>query len=105
MKKNKFSTFISSLYNSLKEGTIAVIDFIKAFLSDEGGELSSKRLAMLFLIGCLGYAFLFSCISGKAIGASEHLIDALVTVILFLGGFTNIDRAIKAYKDLKTKEQ
>jgi len=103
MNKTKFS--ISGLFNSLKGGTTAIIDFIKAFLSDEGGELSSKRLAMLFLIGCLGYAFLHSSISGKEIGASEHLIDALVTIVLFLGGFTNIDRAIKAYKDLKTKEQ
>lgn len=73
------------------------LGWIKAFLADADGEASSKRLAMLFLVACLGFGFLSSAFTHKDIQPADKLTDAVVTVILFLAGFTNIDRAIKEF--------
>lgn len=83
-----------------------IFEWVKQFLADADGEASSKRLSMLFLVACLGFGFIASAVSHKDIQPSEHLTDSVVTVILFLAGFTNIDRAIKAFdpKNKKSKE-
>jgi uncharacterized membrane protein YbjE (DUF340 family) len=83
----------------------SVFKWIKEFLADADGEASSKRLSMLFLILCLGFGFISSAITHKDIQPSEHLTDAVVTVILFLAGFTNIDRAIKAFGTKPKKDE
>lgn len=90
----RFLNSIGKLFSSL-------FNWIKSFLADADGEASSKRLAMLFLVACLGFGFLASAISHKDIQPSDHLTDAIVTVILFLAGFTNVDRAIKAFGSKK----
>jgi hypothetical protein len=92
---------MKTIINSIKGFFTGLLSLVKGFLSDEEGEASSKRLAMLFLITCLGVTFIISATSKREIEPSEHLIDAVVTVILFLAGFTNVDRAIKAYKSTK----
>jgi len=92
---------LSNLINSIKSTLVGLVSLIKGFLCDEEGEASSKRVAMLFLVICLGVAFVVSATSHREVEPSEHLIDAVVTVILFLAGFTNVDRAIKAYKGKK----
>ena len=56
---------------------------------------------MLFLVSCLGFGFVASAVSHKSIQPADHLTDAIVTVILFLAGFTNVDRAIKAFGSKK----
>lgn len=75
----------------------SILKWVKAFLADADGEASSKRLAMLFLVACLGFGFLASAVTHKDIQPADHITDAIVTVILFLAGFTNVDRAIKAF--------
>ncbi len=86
----KFLNSIGKVFSSL-------LSWVKAFLADADGEASSKRLALLFLVACLGFGFIASALTHKDIQPSEHLTDSVVTVILFLAGFTNIDRAIKAF--------
>jgi hypothetical protein len=86
----KFIQSIGKAFSSL-------LTWIKAFLADADGEASSKRLALLFLVACLGFGFVASAVTHKDIQPSEHITDAVVTVILFLAGFTNVDRAIKAF--------
>lgn len=80
------------------------LSFVKALLADADGEASSKRMSMLFLVSCLGFGFLASAITHEDIKPSEHLTDAVVTVILFLAGFTNVDRAIKAFGGKKESD-
>lgn len=87
--------------NSIGKAFSSALGWVKAFLADADGEASSKRLAMLFLVVCLGFGFVASAVSHKDIEPSTHLTDAVVTVILFLAGFTNVDRAIKAFGDKK----
>lgn len=87
--------------NSIGTAFSKVLSWIKAFLADADGEASSKRLALLFLVACLGFGFISSAVTHKDIQPSEHLTDAVVTVILFLAGFTNVDRAIKAFSSKK----
>jgi hypothetical protein len=83
----------------------SIFEWIKQFLADADGEASSKRLSMLFLVSCLGFGFIASAVTHKDIQPSEHLTDAVVTVILFLAGFTNIDRAIKAFGSKPKKDE
>lgn len=85
------------LLNSIGKAFSKLFSWIKAFLADADGEASSKRLSMLFLVACLGFGFVASAVTHESIQPSEHLTDAVVTVILFLAGFTNVDRAIKAF--------
>lgn len=86
----KFINFIGKAFSNL-------FTWVKSFLADADGEASSKRLSMLFLVSCLGFGFVASAVTHESIKPSEHLTDAVVTVILFLAGFTNVDRAIKAF--------
>lgn len=83
----------------------SIFEWVKQFLADADGEASSKRLSMLFLVACLGFGFIASAVTHKDIQPSEHLTDAVVTVILFLAGFTNIDRAIKAFGSKSKKNE
>jgi uncharacterized membrane protein YbjE (DUF340 family) len=83
----------------------SIFEWVKQFLADADGEASSKRLSMLFLVSCLGFGFIASALTHKDIQPSEHLTDAVVTVILFLAGFTNIDRAIKAFGSKPKKDE
>lgn len=92
--------FLNSIGNSFSK----LFSWIKSFLADADGEASSKRLSMLFLVSCLGFGFLASAITHEDIKPSEHLTDAVVTVILFLAGFTNVDRAIKAFGGKKESD-
>jgi hypothetical protein len=69
-------------------------------LSSEG-DLSSKRIAMLYLTLCLGTVFLVKAFSGTTIESS--LTDGLVMVIVLLAGATNIDRAVETLGSLKKK--
>ena len=83
----------------------SILKWVKAFLADADGEASSKRLSMLFLVACLGFGFIASAITHESVQPSEHLTDAVVTVILFLAGFTNVDRAIKAFGTKPKKDE
>jgi energy-converting hydrogenase Eha subunit C len=89
--------------NSIGKAFSSLLSWVKSFLADADGEASSKRLSMLFLVSCLGFGFVASAVTHKDIQPSEHLTDAVVTVILFLAGFTNIDRAIKAFGNKKAE--
>lgn len=90
--------------NSIGQAFSSLLSWIKSFLADADGEASSKRLSMLFLVSCLGFGFIASALTHKDIQPAEHLTDAVVTVILFLAGFTNIDRAIKAFGGKKESD-
>lgn len=87
--------------NSIGKAFSSFLSWVKSFLADADGEASSKRLSMLFLVSCLGFGFVASAVTHEDIQPSEHLTDAVVTVILFLAGFTNVDRAIKAFGSKK----
>lgn len=89
--------------NSIGKAFSSFLSWVKSFLADADGEASSKRLSMLFLVSCLGFGFVASAVTHKDIQPSEHLTDAVVTVILFLAGFTNVDRAIKAFSSKKAE--
>lgn len=91
------------LLNSIGKAFFSFFSWVKAFLADADGEASSKRLSMLFLVACLGFGFVASALTHESIQPSEHLTDAVVTVILFLAGFTNVDRAIKAFGSKKNE--
>ena len=60
--------------------------------SDSDGIPSSKRQLMTFLVICLGIAFLRNVEHPKEAAPSEILINAVVTVICFLGGATVGDK-------------
>ena len=79
-----------------KRGT----NWFTRILSAEG-DLSSKRIAMLYLTLCLGVVFLVKAFSGTTIESS--LTDGLVMVIVLLAGATNIDRAVETLGNLKKK--
>lgn len=90
--------------NSIGKSFSSFFTWVKSFLADADGEASSKRLSLLFLVACLGFGFIASAVTHEDIQPAEHLTDAIVTVILFLAGFTNIDRAIKAFGPKKESE-
>ena len=92
--------FIQSIGQSFS----SFFNWVKSFLADADGEASSKRLSLLFLVACLGFGFIASAVTHEDIQPAEHLTDAIVTVILFLAGFTNIDRAIKAFGPKKESD-
>jgi hypothetical protein len=90
-------------FNSIGKAFSSFLGWVKSFLADADGEASSKRLSMLFLVSCLGFGFVASAVTHESVQPSEHLTDAVVTVILFLAGFTNVDRAIKAFGSKKNE--
>lgn len=80
--------------------TEQVTTWLSRILSAEG-DLSSKRIGMLYLTTCLGIVFIVKAFQDPEI--ESQLIDGLVMVIVLLAGATNIDRAIETLGKLKKK--
>lgn len=88
---------MKKIFTSLKE-------WFKDTFTDSQGEASSKRQLMAFLILCLGAAFLKNVWNPKELAPSPILVDAIVTVICFLGGATVGDKIAKIFDKTKDEE-
>ena len=72
-------------------------DWIKSTFTGSNGEASSKRQLLAFLILCLGIAFIKNVWHPVDKVPSEVLVNAVVTVICFLGGATVGDAVAQAF--------
>jgi len=82
----------------------SITNWFKDTFTDSEGEASSKRQLVAFLVICLGVAFLKNVWHPKELAPSEVLVDAVVTVICFLGGATVGDKVAKLFAKKKDKE-
>lgn len=78
--------------------------WLKDSFTDSQGEASSKRQLMAFLVLCLGVAFIKNVWQPKELAPSTILVDAVVTVICFLGGATVGDKIAKIFDKSKDEE-
>ena len=82
----------------------SIASWFKDTFTDSEGEASSKRQLVAFLVVCLGAAFLKNVWHPKELAPSEILVDAVVTVICFLGGATVGDKVAKMFGKKKDEE-
>ena len=88
----------------MKKLLTSLKNWFKDSFTDSQGEASSKRQLMAFLVLCLGAAFLKNVWHPKELAPSPILVDAVVTVICFLGGATVGDKIAKMFDKKKDDE-